>query len=150
MRTFQPKPDDIQRPELIAINLPVIGFAAAASILTALLFGLGPAISVSRADLTGALKSGGWGASAARSWSRQCLIAVEVGLALTLATGAGLMIRSFHELAATGIGFETAHLSTIDVDLPGKRYADDAGRSRFFRILIERARALQGRRGGVT
>src|SRR5205814_2033158 len=61
-----------------------------------------------------------------------------------LATGAGLMIRSFHELVATGVGFETAHLNTMDIDLPEKRYPDDASRSRFFRHLIERARSIPG------
>jgi len=139
------KPEDIRRPELIAINLPVFAFAAAASVLTALLFGLAPAIAVSRADLSSALKSGGyWGASAARTRSRQFLIAIEVALSLVLLTGAGLMTRSFHELVVTGIGFETARLTTIDVDLAGPGYPDGASQSRFFRMLIDRARALPG------
>ena len=139
------KPDDIRRPELIAVNLPVFVFAAIASILAALLFGLGPAISVSRADLGSVLKSGGgWGASVAWSWSRQVLIVAETALALALITGAGLMIRSFRGMVATGIGFETAHLNTIDLDLPKTRYPDDASRSRFFRNLIESARSIPG------
>ncbi|HTM51170.1 MAG TPA: ABC transporter permease [Bryobacteraceae bacterium] len=139
------KPHDIQWPERIAVNLPVFAFAASASVLAALLFGLAPAIWVSRTDMSSALKSGGgWGASAARSWSRQALITVEVALALALVTGTGLMLRSFHKLVATGVGFETAHVNTIDVDLPETRYGDDGGRSRFFRNLIERARLIPG------
>jgi hypothetical protein len=89
-------PPDIQRPELIEINLSVLAFTAPASILTTLLVGLAPAIAVSRADLNSALKSGGaWGASAARVRSRQFLIAVEVALALILVAGAGTHAAQF-------------------------------------------------------
>src|SRR5206468_2230864 len=114
---------DIQRPELIEISLQVLAFAAAASVLTTLLVGLAPAIAVASAPLNSALKSGGaWGASAARVRSRQFLIAVEVALALIMLAGAGLMLRSFHELVSTGIGFETSRLGAIDIDLPVTRY----------------------------
>jgi putative ABC transport system permease protein len=139
------EPPDIQRPELIEINLPVFAFAAAVSILTTLVFGLAPAIAASRSDLNSALKAGGaWGASAARVRSRQFLIAVEVAMALVLVTGAGLMIRSFHEIVSTGVGFETAHLTAADIDLPEKRYPDGASQSRFFRNLMDRARSAPG------
>jgi putative ABC transport system permease protein len=139
------EPPDIQRPELIEINLPVFVFAVAASILTTLLFGLAPAIGASRSDLNSALKAGGaWGASAARVRSRQFLIAVEVAMALVLVTGAGLMIRSFREMIATGIGFETARLTAVDIDLPEKRYPDGASQSRFFRNLMDRVRSVPG------
>ena len=139
------EPPGIQRPELIEINLPVFVFAAAASILTTLLFGLAPAIGASRSDLNSALKAGGaWGASAARVRSRQFLIAVEVAMALVLVTGAGLMIRSFREMIATGVGFETARLTAVDIDLPEKRYDDGASQSRFFRNLMDRVRSVPG------
>jgi hypothetical protein len=55
----QARAPDIQRPELIAIDLPVFAFASAACILTTLLFGLAPAIAASRWDLNSALKAGG-------------------------------------------------------------------------------------------
>jgi len=138
------EPPDIQRPELIGIDLPVFAFAAFASIVTTLLFGLAPSIDASRADLSSALKAGGRGVSAARVRSRQFLIVVEVALALMLLAGAGLMARSFRELITTGIGFQTAHLNTVDIALPEKRYADDAARSRFFRAVLDRARAVPG------
>ncbi|HTM47193.1 MAG TPA: ABC transporter permease [Bryobacteraceae bacterium] len=138
-------PPEIQRPELIGINPAVLGFAAAAGVLTTLLVGLAPAIAVSRADLNTALKSGGaWGASAARAGSRQFLIAAEVALAVTLLAGAGLMLRSFHQLLATGVGFETARLGALDIDLPESRYRDPDSQARFFRRLLERARAVPG------
>jgi predicted permease len=139
------KPEDIQRPELIAINMPVLLFAALAGILTTILFGLAPSIAASRADLNTALKTGGaGGASAARLRSRQFLIALEVALALLLVTGAGLMIRSLQELLAVGVGFRTERATIADVDLPAQRYTDGAARSRFFHELVARAAAAPG------
>lgn len=139
------EPPDIQRPELIGINLAVFGFAAAAAVLTTLLFGLAPSLVVARPDLHAALKSGGgWGASAARVGLRQFLIAAEVALALMLLSGAGLLIRSFHKLVSLGVGFNTTRLMTVDLDLPEKRYPDGAGRSRFLREVLDRAGAVPG------
>jgi putative ABC transport system permease protein len=138
------KPEDIQRPELIEVNFPVFAFAAAAGVFTAILFGLLPSWTASRADLSMALKSGAWGASAARVRSRQFLIAVEVALALMLLTGAGLMVRSFRELIATGVGFDTTRLTLMDLELPAKQYSDGATQSRFFHAAVERLRAIPG------
>ena len=139
------QPPEIQRPELIGINPVVFGFASVAAVLTTLLFGLAPAIVVSRPDLNAALKSGGgWGASAARVRLRQFLIVAEIALALILLSGAGLLIRSFHKMVSLGVGFDTTHLMTADLELPEKRYPDAASRSRFFREVMERARAVPG------
>lgn len=139
------KPPDIQRPELIEINLAVFGFCAGLSVLTTLLFGLTPSILASRADLNTALKTaGGWAGSAARLRSRQFLIAAEVALALMLVAAAGLMIRSFRELVETGIGFPTEHLIAANVELPARDYPDGASQSRFFRALMDRVRAIPG------
>ena len=138
------KPEDIQRPELISVNLPVFGFAAAAAVVTTILFGLVPSLGAARADLSGALKAGGWGVSAVRVRSRQFLIAIEVALALMLVSGAALMIRSFHEVLATGIGFDTSRITSADIDLPDKSYTNASSRSRFYRALIDRAGLLPG------
>jgi putative ABC transport system permease protein len=138
------KPDDIQRPELIAMNVPVFGFAACAALLTTILIGLIPSLCSSRPDLSAMLKGGGWGTTAGRARSRQFLIAIEVALALMLVTGAGLMIRSFREVVATGVGFDTTHLTSADRDLPAKSYPDGPGRSRFFRSVIYRVQSIPG------
>lgn len=139
------KPPDIQRPELIEINWTVFAFAAALGLITTLLFGLAPSIAASGADLNSTLKSaGGWGGSAARLRSRQFLIAVEIALSLILVAGAGLMLRSFYELASEGVGFETEHLLTLQINLPGQRYTSGEHQSRFFKNLLDRARALPG------
>jgi putative ABC transport system permease protein len=139
------KPPDIQRPESIEIDGTVLAFTCMVAILTAVLFGLVPAMAASKSDIQGALRAGGgWGASAGRKRASQLLIAAEVALALVLLTGSGLMIRSFQNLVSTGIGFETAHLAVADVDLPEKRYPDGASQSRFLKTLLDRVRNLPG------
>ena len=138
------EPMDFQRPELIEINVPVFVFTGAAAILTALLFGLAPAILASRLDLNSAMKSGGWGVSAGRARSRQFLIAVEIAMAVVLVSGAGLMIRSLREMMNTGIGFKTDRLIAADIDLPEKTYPTGESRSRFFRELMRHARGVPG------
>jgi predicted permease len=116
------KPPDIQRPELIGIDTTVLTFTAVATVLTVLLCGLAPIITASQRDIQGALRAGGgWGATAGRKRPTQALIVVEVALALVLVTGASLMIRSFQNLVAASIGFQTAHLEVADVELPKAR-----------------------------
>jgi putative ABC transport system permease protein len=138
------KPPDIQRPEFVQVNWSVFAFAAALSLVTTILFGLAPSLLASDADLASVLKSGGRGASAARLRGRQFLIAIEVALAVILVCGAGLMLRSFHQSVAAGVGFDVDHLLTIELNLPHQRYPDGASQSRFFRALLERVRAIPG------
>jgi putative ABC transport system permease protein len=138
------KPEGIQRPELIGIHLPVFLFAAGGTLFTTVLIGLLPAAAASRMDLNTALKSGSWGASAARMRSRQFLITFEVALALVLVVGAGLLIRSFREIVTVGIGFHTERITLADVELPSSRYPDDASRSRFFHAWLDRAAGRLG------
>jgi putative ABC transport system permease protein len=139
------KPPDIQRPELIGLSPSVFVFAAVLSVVSTVLFGLAPAMAISRSALNITLKAaGGWGGSAVRLRSRQFLIAAEVALALILLAGAGLMIRSFQELIATGIGFRTEHLITTDIDLPAGDFPDPSRHSRFLRSLLERIREVPG------
>jgi len=70
-------------------------------------------------------------------------------MAMILVTGASLMIRSFQNLVAIGIGFQTAHLEVADVELPEKSYPDEASRSRFFQTLIDQVRNLPGVTGAA-
>ena len=138
------KPPDIQRPELIGLNLAVFAFAAGLALITTLLFGLAPAVTASRADLNTTLKTSGGRATGAKLRTRQFLIAAEVALALILLSGAGLMIRSFRELTKTGIGFSTEHLVTVDIDLPPRDFPDSASQALFFQRLLDRAARIPG------
>lgn len=131
-----------------ALHLPTVihfgvGRAAvlasiAISLLTGLLFGIGPAILGSRVDLRAALSQGGkQGQSLRRRKGQRVLVVAEVALALVLLTAAGLMFESFRKLTSMDLGFKTANLLTLRLDLRSERYAEPAARARFSRSLVE-------------
>ena len=104
----------------IELSLPVLGFSALLILLTAVLFGLLPALHASRTDLQRVLKDAGRGSSsgAPRTRLRASLVVAEVAVALMLLTGAGLLLRSFQRLMAVEHGFDPNRLLTLQVWLP--------------------------------
>jgi putative ABC transport system permease protein len=115
------------------------------SVVTGLLFGLAPAIIGSKVDLRDALSQGGrQGQSLARRKSQKVLVAVEVALALTLLAAAALMMDSFRKLTSTDLGFKTANLLTLRLDLRSQRYSEPAARARFARTLEDALQPLPG------
>lgn len=135
----------ILRPEEIELNWFVFTFAAGVCVLTTFLFGLAPAVSVSKIGVNEALKSrGGGGASASIARGRGLLTATEVGLAVVLLCTSGLLIRTFVKLLDAGLGFPTEKLVVADIALPEDRYPDVASRSRFYSSLLARTRAIPG------
>jgi putative ABC transport system permease protein len=134
----------VPRPEEIDLNWAVFAFAAAVSQLTILLFGFGPAVAAANVNVNEGLKSRGGGASTKIARGRQTLTGVEVGLAVILLCSAGLLLRSFVTLSHTGLGFRTAQLAVVDIDLPEDRYPDAGSRARFYDALLSRASAIPG------
>jgi putative ABC transport system permease protein len=135
----------VPRPQDVELNWIVFAFAAAVSLLTTFLFGLAPAISVSKVSVNEALKSrGGGGASALMARGRVVLTTVEVALAVVLLCASGVAIRSFTKLLQTGLGFRTEKLMTADISLPAAHYPDAASRGRFYATLLARARTIPG------
>jgi predicted permease len=129
----------------LRLNWAVLAFTFGVSLLTTVLFGLAPAILTSNVSVNEALKSrGGGGASAVAARGRSLLTVAEVGLAVVLLCGAGLMIRTFVKLVQTGLGFRTEHLEVARLNLPETRYPDDASRARFYAAAQTRARAIPG------
>jgi putative ABC transport system permease protein len=115
------------------------------SMLTGLLFGVGPALIGSRVDLRDALnQSGRQGQSMGRRRSQKILVVTEVALALVLLAAAGLMLESFRKLATTDMGFKTENLLTLRLDLRSARYAEPAARARFGKSLVEKLQSLPG------
>lgn len=105
----------------IRVNGPVLLFAAVLSVLTALLFGLAPAIRASRPDLNDALREGESRISSGkRGWrTRYLLVISEIALAMVLLVGAGLMINSLLRVLLPSPGFDAANVLTMAVNLPG-------------------------------
>ena len=136
----------ISRLDETRIDGPVLAFTAAVSFVTCLLFGLAPAVSLSRGDVSEALKEGGRsaGGSLRGSRLRGALVVIEVALALLLAVGATLMMRTFFTLAAVHPGFDPGDLLTASVELPRTQYRTREQVLAFWSTLVERLRALPG------
>jgi len=130
----------------------VLAFTGAVALLTALVFGLGPAYAASRSDPGEALKQAARTTGQAGSRRRlDALVVAQMALAVVLLVGAGLLLRSFRGLLDRDPGFRRTGVLTFHVDLPGTRYAQTA-RAAFFDTLLERVRAIPGvgAAGGIT
>ncbi len=110
-------PEGVPRVAAIAVDLRVLAATAALSILTGILFGVFPALQLSKPDLTTALKDGsrGAGTAGARQRMRSALVVAEVALAVVLLVGAALFIGSFITLMRIDPGFNTEHVLTLQV-----------------------------------
>ncbi len=137
----------------IEINLRVLAFTFAMSILTGVIFGLAPALQMSKTDLNESLKEGGRssGAGAARNRLRSALVVSEVALTLILLVCAGLLIQTVMRLREVNTGFTAKNILTMGIGLPAIRYPKPADRIAFFNKITERLEALPGvEAAGVT
>jgi putative ABC transport system permease protein len=137
------RPTSIPRIDLIAVDLRVLAFTAAVSIITGILFGLAPALRASSPDLLGSLKEAARSStSAAGRRLRSGLVVAEVALALVLLIGAGLMVKSFGRLMALDLGFNPARVVTMRLALPGAKYPELARWLAFHQELVSRIGSL--------
>src|SRR5262245_14869635 len=137
--------DTIPRAREISIDPRVAWFTLLVSVATGVLFGLAPAIQVSRPDLTDALKESGRStAGLRRNRLRNALVITEVALSLVLLVGAGLMIRSFAKLTEVDPGFKPAQVLTLGVTLLRARYPEDEKVAQMFSQILERAATVPG------
>jgi len=130
----------------VAVNLPVLGFTFALTLLTGIVFGLVPALEAARFDLNDALKEGskniGGGSSSHRL--RNIFVVTQVALALVLLVGAGLFMKSLSRLRSVDPGFNPNNLLTMRISLPGRKYDTDPKVMDFFNRTLEQLRALPG------
>lgn len=129
----------------VAVNLPVLAFTAALSVLTTVVFGFVPAWRASQTDLNDVLKaSGGRGYSSSRSGQRvsRGLVILEVMLSLVLLISAGLLIRSTIEFAAAPLGFATERIVAMSLTLPPASYATPVERLAFYRRVTDKLEEL--------
>ncbi len=138
-------PDNLPRAQNVGIDLRVLVFTALVAIVTGVIFGLVPALQVSKPNLTDAMREGGRTSTAGNRHNRlrSGLVIAETALGVMLLIGAGLLIRSFERLAHADLGFNPAHLLTASFDLSETRYNPDQ-QDRFVRELSARLRALPG------
>ena len=139
-------PGNLPRLHNIRIDGTVLLFTVGIATLTAVLFGLAPALQAAKTEIGGALKESSRGSTEglARNTTRRLLVMTEVALALVLAIGSGLMIRSFGRLTAVHPGFDTDNVLALDLSLMGPRYTKSENRSAFLTDLLSRLRGLPG------
>ena len=138
--------ETVPRLSETCIDPPVLGFTMAISIVSGLIFSLGPAISLYRANLQNALKDRAVDASSGSGGLqiRRTLVAFELTLAVVLLTGAGLMIKSFWRMYANPPGFSPESTLLLKVSLTGPGYADKPRQVSYLNELVRRIGSLPG------
>jgi predicted permease len=136
--------DDIPRLASASIDLRVLLFTAVIGILTGLVFGLAPALQLSKLDLTESLKTGSKNAVGISHRLRSGLAVTEIAMAVVLVTGAGLMVKSLWQLVHVDPGFRSESVLSARVS-PNQAFCQNFERCQsFYSTLINRARALPG------
>jgi len=128
------------------VDLRLVAFTSALAIVTALVFGLIPAIQASRPQLTEVLRDGGRGATVGRGRLRlrRGLVVCEIALTLPLLVAATLSVLSVYRFLNGPQGFNPDGLLTLQLILPDARYPSDDARLRFANSAVERLRAVPG------
>jgi putative ABC transport system permease protein len=124
----------------------VFGYLAAICVVTGILFGLAPALQISKTNVNEILKEGGRGNAGGRRarWLTGTMVVLELALTLVLLVGAGLMVRSFLNLYTMDIGIKTDNLMTMRMVLPELKYPTPETRRAFYERLSPRLAALPG------
>jgi putative ABC transport system permease protein len=136
----------IPREARIRLNVPVLVFSLAVAGLTAVVFGLVPALQTVRRDLAEPLRDSGKGLSGGSRGGRlrAALVVAEVALSLVLLAGAGLLMRSFVNLQTQDLGIVPENVLSARLPLPRGAYATAAAKRQFFSQVIQRVQSLPG------
>ncbi len=128
----------------VAINPDVLWFAIGLSVLTSVVFGLAPAVQLSRVDLMGALRQFGTSAIGRGKTLRAVLLVVEVALSLVLLAGAALMLRTLAHLADVDPGYRPSGLLTVNTQQQRETYREASARQGFAERLIADLKSTPG------
>ncbi len=141
----------IPRASEIAVDGVVLAFTLAVSIACGLIFGLLPLLRLSHGQLHDMLREAGSRLTAgrARQRARNGLVVAEIGLAVVLVVGAGLMVRTFWNLMRVDAGFDRTQLVTFQIVLPSAVYKP-ADRPAFFTRLVDRLHQVPGVKGAAA
>jgi len=139
-------PKDLPRLDQIAIDIPVLAFTLAVSLMAGVLFGIAPALWVSRVDLNDALREGGRSMSGTKRlrWIRSALTVAEVAFSMILLTGAGLMIRTMISLQSVQPGFRTNNVLTWRIAPSRVKYTTGAQVATFYGDLLRSIQSIPG------
>ena len=140
------RPANLPRLDETTLDGTVLFFTAVLAIVTGILFGLLPALQLSRPDVTNALKDGGRTGTAGRSrqLARRSLVVLQLASSVVLALAAGLLIRSLVELNRIDLGFNPSNVLTAQLQVPATAYPQPADVVRFYRQAIDRIAQIPG------
>ena len=135
----------------IAIDTRTVLFTLSASVLTGIIFGLVPALQISKPNLAGWLNQRSLGGSGSRNRFRGALVVAEVALTLVLLVCAGLLIRTVVRLRSVDAGFNANNVLTMNIGLPAAKYPKPENVVAFFKEATERIAVLPGvKDAGIT
>jgi predicted permease len=136
-------PGTVPRLGEARIDAGVLLFSLALCVLTGIVFGIVPSLQAAQEGLQATLKEGSRGSEGGgRGKFRALLVVAEMGVALVLMTGAGLLIESFARLMQVNPGFAPKSLMTFPIALPSSRYPQPQQQAEFYRRLLERVKAI--------
>jgi putative ABC transport system permease protein len=148
IRTFDNIVTATGKPPSLDFNMDVRAmlYFAAITLGTGILFGLAPALRLSKLDVNTALKDGGRGSSGGGrgKYLSGLLVVVEMALAVVLLAGAGLMIRSFMNAYRSDLGINNANILNMEIELPNANYKLPDQQIAFFRRLKDRLDTVPG------
>jgi len=128
----------------LGLNFTVLAFTVGLSLLCGIVFGLAPALQVSKPNLNDSLKEGSRQTSGRGHGLRSSLVVFEIAVSLVLLVGAGLAARTFLALLKTDPGFNPENLLTMNLVLPSAKYTDEPKREAFYTELIQRVKSTPG------
>ncbi len=137
-------PEALPRAGEIGLDVKILLFTLAVSILVGIVFGLVPSLKTSKPDLQEALREGGRGCSGVRHRTQDIFVVVEMALALVLLAGAGLMVRSLVDLNNVNPGFDPQHVLVFDISPPAAKLSSPAQIRQTYRDLTARFQTSAG------
>lgn len=140
------RPANLPRLDETSLDGTVLLFTAGLAVITGVMFGLLPALQLSRPDVTSVLKDGGRSGTAGRSrqLARRGLVVLQLASSVVLALAAGLLIRSLIELNRIDLGFNPTNVLTAQLQAPATDYPQPADVVRFHRQAVDRISQISG------
>ena len=135
----------------VAMDWRVLCFTIAISLVSGVLFGLAPALQLSKTDLNSVLRDEGRGSTGSRrvASSQNFLVVAQVALSMILLIGSGLLIRSFLQLMNVNPGFDPRNVLTMRINLPPSKYGTNAQMVSFYNEVLRQMQSLPGVRAAA-
>jgi putative ABC transport system permease protein len=135
----------IPRADNLRLDPAVLTFSLALCLLTAILFGLAPALHLIHSNVTSTLKHGGRNTLDAGQFKlRNLMVGLQIAVSFIVLVGTGLIVRSFERVLITPLGFPASHLLTMKISLPGSTYEKPDVVDNFYKNLVMRVQSLPG------